>query len=469
MTKKKSVFVCSQCGAQQPRWLGRCPDCSAWNSFHEELVAADATGLASPAFRAQEAGRAASGLTPLTEVQHQTAPRVFCGIPELDRVLGGGLVAGSLLLLSGDPGVGKSTLLLQALHGLAQRGFKVLYASGEESNQQVKLRADRLNAAHPNILITNETDLGVILQSAKQARPQVLVIDSIQTVYHSEVASSPGSVTQVRECTARLLEHAKTQGVTTWIVGHVTKEGNIAGPRVLEHLVDTVLYLEGDATSGFRILRAVKNRFGSTGEIGVFAMHASGLADVANPSALFLEGHRTGVEGSAVAVSVEGTRPLLVEVQALVGKSTFTSPRRLVTGLDNNRFAILVAVLEKRAGLYLGTNDIYANVAGGLRLSEPALDLAVAAAVASSLLEKPFAGKFAFFGEVGLSGEVRATTHALERVQEAQKLGFERIYMPSRNYRMERDRLMALATSGPQEIQLFPVESVSEIVFPDRQ
>lgn len=444
--------------------MGRCPECSAWNSIREENQ--ESNNEARPGI---SGGNREARITPITEVQRKETSRVFCGIPELDRVLGGGLVAGSLVLLSGDPGVGKSTLLLQALYGLANRGYKVLYASGEESDEQVKLRAERLGTLHSNILITNETNLGTILEATRQTKPQVLVIDSIQTVYNPDVPSSPGTVTQVRECTGRLLDLAKKQNITTLVVGHVTKEGNIAGPKILEHLVDTVLYLEGDVSSGYRILRAVKNRFGSTGEIGVFSMHPEGLKDVANPSALFLEGHRAGVEGSAVVVSLEGTRPLLVEIQALVGRTTFGSPRRTVTGLDSNRFSILVAVLEKRAGLQLSTNDIYANVAGGLRIYEPAVDLAVAAAVSSSLLEKPFPGKFAFFGEVGLSGEVRATTHAAARVQEAQKLGFERIYLPARNYRQEREILTDLALRGENEIQIFPVEFVSEIVFLDRE
>ncbi|NBX16201.1 MAG: DNA repair protein RadA [Proteobacteria bacterium] len=460
-SSKKTVFVCGQCGSQQPKWLGKCPDCNAWNSFSEDIVTDKQT-----VHRAEtQSSRPPEKPTPITDVRQETIPRIFCGLPELDRVLGGGLVQGSLVLISGDPGVGKSTLLLQALFGLASQGYRVLYASGEESREQIKLRADRLKTVHPNILLFNETDLGTIAGQALSLKPHVLVVDSIQTVAHSDYPSSPGSVTQVRECTARLMDVAKLHGITTWIVGHVTKEGSIAGPRVLEHLVDTVMHLEGDAATGFRILRSLKNRFGSTGEVGVFSMQANGLSDVANPSALFLESLKAGVEGSAVAVSMEGTRPLLVEIQSLVGKSTLATPRRTVTGLDPNRFAILLAVLERRAGVSIGLLDIYANVAGGLRLSEPASDLAVAASVLSSVIETPWQGRVAFFGEVGLSGEIRATTNPVGRVQEAMKLGFDRVYMPRRSYQMEKQALLELqkTESTRSDMQIYPVEHIREL------
>jgi DNA repair protein RadA/Sms len=458
MKPKKIVFVCSKCGCEQPKWRGQCPDCTAWNTLVEEIAKEGfSRGNNAP-------GMASRGkFTPITEVQYKTEQRVFCGVPEMDRVLGGGLVQGSLVLLSGDPGIGKSTLLLQALFGLASRGYTVLYASGEESAQQIKLRAERLGTLHQNILITNETDLEMVLSSARSAKPNVLVIDSIQTMSHPSVPSSPGSVTQIRECTNSLLEFAKGEGITTLIVGHVTKEGNIAGPKVLEHLVDTCLYLEGEPSSGFRILRAVKNRFGSTGEIGVFAMQGSGLKDVPNPSALFLEGHKAGLEGSAVAISMEGTRPLLVEVQTLVGKSTFSTPRRTVTGLDPNRFTILLAVIEKRAGLMVSSYDIYANVAGGLRLVEPAMDLALAAAVTSSFFGKPLSGRAAYFGEVGLSGEVRMASFAVSRVQEALKMGFDKVYLPKANYLRERADLEDLMRRFELKIQLMPIENVHEV------
>ncbi|MEN9809070.1 MAG: hypothetical protein RLZZ488_637 [Pseudomonadota bacterium] len=460
-SSKKTIFVCGQCGTQQPKWMGKCPDCNAWNSFSEEIFNEKSSTLRPET----QSTRPVERPMPITEVRHETVPRIFCGLPELDRVLGGGLVAGSLVLISGDPGVGKSTLLLQALFGLASRGYNVLYASGEESREQIKLRADRLRTIHPNILLFNETDLGTIVAQALQLKPHVLVVDSIQTVAHADYPSSPGSVTQVRECTARLMDVAKIHGITTWIVGHVTKEGAIAGPRVLEHLVDTVMHLEGDPATGFRILRSHKNRFGSTGEVGVFAMQAGGLSDVANPSALFLESLKSGVEGSAVAISMEGTRPLLVEIQSLAGKSTLATPRRTVTGLDPNRFAILLAVLERRAGVSLGLLDLYANVAGGLKLSEPASDLAVAASVYSSVTETPWQGRVAFFGEVGLSGEIRATTNPVGRVQEAMKLGFERVYLPRRNYQMEKQALAELQKSEAAhcDLQLYPIEHIREL------
>ncbi len=459
---RKTVYVCGQCGSQQPKMWGKCPDCNAWNSFAEEVISERSSTLRPET----QSTRPQERPVPITAVQRETVPRIYCGLPELDRVLGGGLVPGSLVLISGDPGVGKSTLLLQALYGLASRGYNVLYASGEESREQIKLRADRLKTIHSNILLFNETDLGTIVAQALQLKPHVLVVDSIQTVAHGDYPSSPGSVTQVRECTARLMDVAKMHGITTWVVGHVTKEGAIAGPRVLEHLVDTVMHLEGDSATGFRILRSLKNRFGSTGEVGVFSMQANGLSDVANPSALFLEGMKSGVEGSAVSVSMEGTRPLLVEIQSLVGKTTLATPRRTVTGLDHNRFSILLAVLERRAGLAMGLLDIYANVAGGLKLTEPASDLAVAASVLSSVIETPWQGRVAFFGEVGLSGEIRATTNPVGRVQEALKLGFDRVYMPRRNFQLEKQTLQELIkTEGSGELQLYPIEHIKELRY----
>lgn len=459
---RKTVYVCGQCGSQQTKMWGRCPDCNAWNSFAEEMLAEGKSHTRPET----QSNRPQERPIPITSVQRDSVPRIYCGLPELDRVLGGGLVPGSLVLISGDPGVGKSTLLLQALFGLASRGYNVLYVSGEESREQIKLRADRLKTIHPNILLFNETDLGTIVAQALQIKPNVLVVDSIQTVAHSDYPSSPGSVTQVRECTARLMDVAKIHGITTWVVGHVTKEGAIAGPRVLEHLVDTVMHLEGDSATGFRILRSHKNRFGSTGEVGVFSMQANGLSDVANPSALFLESMKADVEGSAVSISMEGTRPLLVEIQSLVGKSTLATPRRTVTGLDPNRFSILLAVLERRAGISLGLLDVYANVAGGLRLSEPASDLATAASVLSSVIETPWQGRVAFFGEVGLSGEIRATTNPVGRVQEALKLGFDRVYLPKKNYQLEKQNLSELLKSeNGTDLRLYPIEHIKELRY----
>lgn len=452
----KQIFICSSCGSIHPKWLGKCPDCNTWNSINEEIV------TKSQNTHYQQGNKA--DVVPLPKVLEKEEKRIFCGVPELDRVLGGGLVTGSLMLLSGDPGIGKSTLLLQALNGLAQRGFKVLYASGEESCTQIKLRAERLDSLHMNILVTNETNILSILEAAKQTKPHVLVVDSIQTVYNPELPGSPGNVSQIRECTNLIMQTAKGQNISTFVIGHVTKDGSIAGPKVLEHLVDTVMHLEGDVSSGYRILRAHKNRFGSTGEIGVFAMQGHGLVDIPNPSSLFLDENKKDCEGAAISVSMEGTRPILIEVQVLVGKTSFSSPRRLATGFDTNRFTILLAVLEKRAGLYLSNVDVYANVTGGFKIYETAIDLATAAAVASSLFSKPLPTKTAYFGEVGLSGEVRMVNHALTRIQEAQKLGFEKIYIPLRNYQMEKEHMIKLLDKQERPFFIIPVESVNEIV-----
>lgn len=450
----KQSFVCQSCGTLHPKWMGKCTDCGAWNSLEEELR--------------QKTPHSSSGhkahITPLSAVTLRTEDRKSTGLAELDRVLGGGLVTGSLVLLSGDPGIGKSTLLLQTLFALAREGAKVLYASGEESPSQIKLRAERLGAIHENILVTNETNVMSILEAARELRPKVLVVDSIQTVYNPGLSGAPGNITQIKECTNALMQYAKNDHVSTFVVGHVTKEGFVAGPKVLEHLVDTVLHLEGDPSSGYRILRALKNRFGSTGEIGVFAMQGYGLVDVPNPSALFLNDHKDGAEGSAITVSLEGSRPLLVELQVLVGKTSFATPRRLATGFDTNRFTILLAVLEKRANFALSSVDVYAGVTGGLKLFEPAVDLSIASAVASSLLGRPLTGKCAFFGEVGLSGEVRATSHAFVRLQEAVKLGFEKIFMPARSYKLEKEHIDRLHEKNPGSFFVVPVEHVIEVV-----
>lgn len=452
----KHIFVCTSCGAVHPKWLGKCPDCGVWNSIQEETVQKTQYN--------QHVSGAKADVQPLPKIEEKLEKRFFCGVPELDRVLGGGLVVGSLVLLSGDPGIGKSTLLLQALNGLAQRGYKVLYASGEESCTQIKLRAERLGSLHMNILVTNETNILAILEAAKQTKPHVLVIDSIQTVYNPDLPGSPGNVSQIRECTNLIMQNAKSQNISTFVVGHVTKEGTIAGPKVLEHLVDTVMHLEGDSSSGYRILRAQKNRFGSTGEIGVFAMQGHGLVDIPNPSAVFLNETKKVCEGSAVSVTMEGTRPILIEVQVLVGKTSFASPRRLATGFDTNRFTILLAVLEKRAGLFLSTQDVYANITGGFKIYETAIDLATAAAVSSSLFNRTLPSKTAYFGEVGLSGEIRMVNHALARVQEAQKLGFEKVYLPARNYQLEQNHLLKLIEKAEHPFFVIPVEHINEIV-----
>lgn len=424
--KQKSIYTCQQCGYQSPKWLGKCPDCQQWNSLVEETLAV-LKGKGKQA-------TAASGLPPqrLTEVQSSEEDRIRCGIGELDRVLGGGVVAGSFTLIGGDPGIGKSTLLLQAVDRLARVGT-VLYVTAEESARQVKLRGERLGVAARDLFLLPETALETILDRVRELKPAFLVVDSIQTIFTAALDSAPGSVSQVRECAGRLMQVAKGDGIPTFIVGHVTKDGSIAGPRMLEHMVDTVLYFEGDPGHPYRILRAVKNRFGSTNEIGVFSMGEAGLAEVTNPSELFLAERPEGAAGSAVVPALEGSRPILVELQALVSGSSYGTPRRTTMGIDHNRVSLLVAVLEKKVGLSLLAQDIFLNVAGGVRLAEPAVDLGVMAALASSHLNKPIPARTILFGEVGLAGEVRAVSRPELRVKEAARLGFDRCLLPAGN------------------------------------
>lgn len=424
--KQKSIYTCQQCGYQSPKWLGKCPDCGQWNSLVEETLAV-LKGKGKQA-------TAASGLPPqrLTEVQSSEEDRIRCGIGELDRVLGGGVVAGSFTLIGGDPGIGKSTLLLQAVDRLARVGT-VLYVTAEESARQVKLRGERLGVAARDLFLLPETALETILDRVRELKPAFLVVDSIQTIFTAALDSAPGSVSQVRECAGRLMQVAKGDGIPTFIVGHVTKDGSIAGPRMLEHMVDTVLYFEGDPGHPYRILRAVKNRFGSTNEIGVFSMGEAGLAEVTNPSELFLAERPEGAAGSAVVPALEGSRPILVELQALVSGSSYGTPRRTTMGIDHNRVSLLVAVLEKKVGLSLLAQDIFLNVAGGVRLAEPAVDLGVMAALASSHLNKAIPARTILFGEVGLAGEVRAVSRPELRVKEAARLGFDRCLLPAGN------------------------------------
>lgn len=422
--RQKTVFSCSQCGCQSPKWLGKCPDCGAWNSMTEERV-----------IGAHKAGVPSSGRSqalPIGDVPPQAETRLGCGIGELDRVLGGGLVPGSLVLIGGDPGIGKSTLLLQAMHHLAADGA-VLYVSGEESAAQTRLRGERLGVSGRPLLVLAENSLEEIVSQVEKLKPRAVVVDSIQTVWTQSLESAPGSVSQVRESAGRLMMLAKGSNIPVFIVGHVTKDGAIAGPRVLEHMVDTVLYFEGDRGHPYRILRAVKNRFGSTNEIGVFEMKSGGLAEVANPSELFLSERPLDAAGSVVTASLEGSRTLLVEIQALVTPSTYGTPRRTTIGVDSNRLALLVAVLEKKAGLHLGGQDIFLNVAGGARLTEPAADLAMLLAVASSHLDRPVSADTVVFGEVGLAGEVRAVNQPEPRLGEAAKLGFQQAVLPEGN------------------------------------
>ncbi len=424
MTKTRTRFVCEECGAVQAKWSGKCVECASWNTLVEEELRMEGTHTR-PAFSVTSAP------VPVTDGTPTATTRLSGGMEEFDRVMGGGVVPGSLTLVGGDPGIGKSTLMLQVSHYLAAREGAVLYVSGEESFDQARLRAGRLGALHECLLMLTETHLSAIAPHISQGEYRLVVVDSIQSVYTSQLAAAPGSVGQVRECANEFMRLAKSTRTPIVLVGHVTKEGVVAGPRLLEHLVDTVLYFEGEGRQALRVLRAVKNRFGSTNEIGVFEMHDTGLSEVTNPSALFLDERPLGVSGSAVFPGMEGARPLLVEVQALVSDPHAGSPRRTITGVNPNRVALLLAVLERHAGLRFCDRDVFVNVAGGIRLDEPAADLAVAAALASSLLGKPVAAKAAVFGEVGLAGEVRAVAAARQRIREAAKFGFSRCIMPA--------------------------------------
>ncbi len=420
--KQKTVFVCQECGYESPRWLGKCPACGAWNSFVEEKVTATST--------ARYQGLEKSVPTPITEVALDRKNRIPTKSAEFDRVLGGGIVPGSIVLLSGDPGIGKSTLLLQRAAEFAAGGTRTLYVSAEESIQQTKMRADRLGISTENLLIFSEIDLSAILEAVEQTRPGLLVVDSVQTIYSPNLESAPGSVSQVRECALQLMHLAKANNLPIFLVGHVTKEGAIAGPRVLEHMVDTLLYLEGDRQYQYRILRSVKNRFGSTNELGIFEVRENGLRDVVNPSELFLTAHQQDLSGLAVTCTIEGTRPILVEIQALTAQSGFGYPQRTATGIDQRRLSLLLAVLEKRAGLRVGAYDVFVKVAGGLRLDEPGADLATSLAIASSFRERPLSPKTVVLGEVGLGGDVRPISQLERRIHEAERLGFEKVVVP---------------------------------------
>lgn len=426
LKNKKTVYFCQECGYESSKWMGQCPGCKAWNSFVEEVVSSK-KGAASSGSRATEKRPEPVILKDinLSEDERQTT-----SIGELDRVLGGGIVPGSLVLVGGDPGIGKSTLLLQVCRNLAENGKNVLYISGEESLRQIKLRANRIGSFNDKMQLLCETNLEVIREIIERRKPDVAVIDSIQTMFHEDISSAPGSVSQVRESTNVLMQIAKGMGVSIFIVGHVTKEGNVAGPRVLEHMVDTVLYFEGDRHASYRILRAVKNRFGSTNEIGVFEMCGTGLEEVKNPSEFLLNGRPEDASGSVVACSMEGTRPILVEIQALVCQSNFGIPRRTAVGTDFNRVNLLMAVLEKKIGMHLASSDAYVNIAGGMKMTEPAIDLGICLAIVSSYKDIVIPDNLMAFGEIGLSGEVRAVSMAGQRVQEAKKLGFETVILP---------------------------------------
>ena len=448
MAKAKTHFVCQSCGYQAPKWLGRCPGCQDWNTFTEERVIEekvperDLFGFETEAIP-----------VPLPKIVGEERDRFKIGMEEFDRVLGGGIVSGSMILVGGDPGIGKSTLLLQVMDRLASKQKKVLYISGEESLQQTKMRADRLGISSDQLYVVSETSLEKILQDVQTLRPSTVVVDSIQTIYSSDLPSSPGSISQVREGASRLLYLAKHLAIPIFLIGHVTKEGSIAGPKVLEHMVDTVLYFEGETQHAFRILRAVKNRFGSTNEIGVFEMKDSGLVEVLSPSEFFLSGRVQPTSGSVIMPSIEGTRPILIELQALVVSTNFGVPRRTAQGVDPNRVSLLVAVMEKRLGFHLFSHDIFLKIAGGMRVEEPGADLGMISSIASSFKEKLIDSEMVVFGEVGLGGEVRTVSQSEVRVKEAARLGFKRCLLPKQNQEKMK---------GTKGIELIGVNSVQE-------
>lgn len=445
MTKSKVRFLCQACGHSSPRWLGNCPGCGEWNTFAEEIASV-------PNIKSELTFNSARPVR-ISEIEATNSPRTTTAIAELDRVLGGGIVQGSLVLIGGDPGIGKSTLLLQTSNNFAKNEGKVLYVSGEESKEQTKMRAARLGVVGTELFVVAETNIEAIEHFINDVQPGLVVIDSIQTVFFSAVSSAPGSVTQVRECTNRLLHIAKNLNITIFIVGHVTKAGSLAGPRVLEHMVDTVLYFEGSRHQSFRILRAVKNRFGSTNEIGVFEMVEEGLRQVENPSRLFLAERSLGSSGSVVTSTLEGTRPVLIEIQALVSDSPFGTPRRLTTGLELNRALLMVAVLEKRVGMLLGKQDIYLNAVGGMKVNEPAVDLAICTCIASSFKDLLTPPDTLLVGEVGLAGEIRAVAQIEKRIKEAEKMGFSRCILPYKNLQ---------GISATFSVELIGVKTVEE-------
>lgn len=447
-SKKSTVFFCQNCGFESAKWMGQCPGCREWNTFVEEQVSTAALKK-----NGTQGSTARQKPAVLSEITMEKEDRISTGMQELDRVLGGGVVAGSLTLVGGDPGIGKSTLLLQVCRNFSDAGAKVLYISGEESLKQIKMRAERIGSFNDNLLLLCETNLSLIEDTIRSRKPQIVIIDSIQTMYSEDVSAAPGSVSQVRESTALFLQLAKGLGVSIFIVGHVTKEGTVAGPRVLEHMVDTVLYFEGDRYASYRILRSVKNRFGSTNEIGVFEMREEGLTEVRNPSEYMLNGRPKDACGCVVACTVEGTRPLMVEMQALVCHSNFGIPRRQATGVDFNRVNLLMAVLEKRLGLQMSGCDAYVNLAGGIRIQEPAVDIGMVMAIVSSFKNRPVDESTVVFGEVGLSGEVRAVSLAEQRLQEAVKLGFTTCVMPRANADMLKNTksIKVIGVSNVQE------------------
>ncbi len=440
MSKSRTKYVCSNCGYESLKWIGKCPSCDNWNSFVEELVEIKKTSL--------QVNAASGNVVKLDSLVHENETRIKTNIEEFDRVLGGGLMPGSVVLIGGDPGIGKSTLVMQAAAKLQK---KVLYVTGEESVNQINLRAKRLKVSSPDVLAMTETDLDTIISAIEKEEPEVVIVDSIQTTYKSDLENTPGTITQIRECTSELMRVAKKRHCAIIIIGHITKEGMIAGPKLLEHIVDTVLQFEGERSYSYRILRAQKNRFGSTNEIGIFEMHEDGLHEVKNPSEIFLSEREKEITGSVVTASIEGSRPILLEVQALVTPSAFGNPQRVATGFDYRRLSILLAVLEKRAGLKLSTQNVFLNIAGGIRIDEPAVDLAVCCAIASSFTDKFSKNDTVVIGEVGLGGEVRSVGNVEKRIQEAAKLGFKKILIPANNSKSLKQK---------NSIELVPVENI---------
>ena len=449
MAKIKTSYICSECGFESPKWYGKCPSCGEWNTLNEELNSQQTKNSFSNSFST------VNQVLALDDICGENDERIPTKIEEFDRVLGGGIVKGSLVLLSGDPGIGKSTILLQICQNLGSKGQKILYVSGEESANQIKLRAVRIGVTTKNLFILSQTDLATIVECIKAEKPDIVIIDSIQTMVYEQVNSSAGSITQVRECTNVFMHTAKGLGIPIFIVGHVNKDGAIAGPKVLEHIVDTVLYFEGERNYSYRILRGVKNRFGSTNEIGVFEMTADGLKEVLNPSLMMISGRPKNTSGTCVACVMEGTRPILAEVQGLVCATGFGTPRRMSTGFDYNRMSMLLAVLEKRAGYFFNNMDAYVNVVGGLKLDEPAADLTVALALVSSLKDKAVDDKTIAFGEVGLAGEIRAVNNCEQRIAEAKRLGFERCIIPFHNYK-------SITNSLTSTFDIIPVRNIRE-------
>ena len=449
MAKIKTSYICSECGFESPKWYGKCPSCGEWNTLNEELNSQQTKNSFSNSFST------VNQVLALDDICGENDERIPTKIEEFDRVLGGGIVKGSLVLLSGDPGIGKSTILLQICQNLGSKGQKILYVSGEESANQIKLRAVRIGVTTNNLFILSQTDLATIVECIKAEKPDIVIIDSIQTMVYEQVNSSAGSITQVRECTNVFMHTAKGLGIPIFIVGHVNKDGAIAGPKVLEHIVDTVLYFEGERNYSYRILRGVKNRFGSTNEIGVFEMTADGLKEVLNPSLMMISGRPKNTSGTCVACVMEGTRPILAEVQGLVCATGFGTPRRMSTGFDYNRMSMLLAVLEKRAGYFFNNMDAYVNVVGGLKLDEPAADLTVALALVSSLKDKAVDDKTIAFGEVGLAGEIRAVNNCEQRISKAKRLGFERCIIPFHNYK-------SITNSLKSTFDIIPVRNIRE-------